>query len=1360
MLRRILQLTFIAALACLLSSAVAASPDDHSIARLSHTLNSVPITFTKNVGQWPDSILFRASAGGTVMWFVENGIYYQFTRKVSNSASDGAVFTGETDSRAAYPDRFQRGADSVEMTLVKAEYVGSSPIAEVVGLEELSFKCNYFIGDDPAKWRTNVPNYAGVSILGLYSGVDVTFRGKGGQLTCEVKAGSPTALAHLKTVYRGAVTTEEGDGSCLLQTNLGEKKFLGVLPFGGSASLPSSSTLVKSVSSGIALEFSTYLGGNGDDMAFEIAIDSAGAVYVTGQTISTNFPIQNPLQSTPQDAFVTKIDPSGSGIVYSTYMGGNGGDYAYGIAVDNSGFAYVTGWTSSTDFPTQNPYQTNQQGEDAFVAKLSAAGNSLSYSTYLGGVNDDRAASIVVDGSGCAYVCGQTNSTNFPVRNPYQSQQGGKDAFITKLSASGSSLVYGTYLGGQNGDDNACGIAVDGSGAAYILGSTTATNFPTLNPYQTNQPGIDAFITKLSSSGSSLIYSTYLGGSLDEYPYGIAIDRLGSAYVVGTTTSMDFPTRNPYQADQTNWDVFVSKFSASGSSLVYSTYLGGSDYDHGRGIAVDDSGSAYVVGGTTSSNFPTLNPYQTDQPGVDGFVAKLLPTGTGLIYSTYLGGGGGGNDEDYALSVAVDAYGSAFVAGRTYSANFPTQNPFQSYQGPSGHGDAFVLKLSTDSDADGIADSSDNCPSTYNPGQTDGDHDGIGDVCDAAITFPTTWIMSMIGGSITVRWSKGVGVGNVDIELTRNNGASWTPIAQNRSGTSYTWTVTGPTTSQAKFRIRAAGAGELYAVSANQFLIRDVPYTPPPPSYVPSWAHGRILTGSKAIVVPGGTMSGKKFRPGVDSPHTFDLMGLFNLGEFGVFAGHADGTVDTIPSQLFLTDSVVTGAAMEDMNNDGHFDVAVSHYNRKRVTLHFGQVSGQYTDNMADSVALPGNPTGVTLADYNRDGKRDLLVSVTSPDALVFLAGNGDGTFGAATTVPIDGPITAFAVADFGRDNKPDVAVAHDNDGQLEFYAGDGEGHFSLGMNMTVGGRVSRLLAYDFDQRNGFDLGVIFDTVQARFVTLMNDGTGDFDTTSYETALDGHSDIVAGDLTGDGIVDVAISSALHDSVIVLTGYPTDSQSVGFCCPLLVPVGSRPVDLLLQDVDADDRPDLLVLNQGSTDLYVLTGLLAPEAPTNLTVIRPNGGEQYEIGTTQTISWQKGTGILGVDVQVSRNGGLSWETIVCNQSDTVIDWLVTLSASTNALIRLFDATVPTRTDVSNASFAITSDCCVGTTGNVNGVGIVDLADLSALVSYLTGGGYVLPCPNEANVNRAGIVDLADLSALVSYLTGGGYVLPNCP
>jgi hypothetical protein len=453
------------------------------------------------------------------------------------------------------------------------------------------------------------------------------------------------------------------------------------------------------------LVYSTYLGGIRTESGGAIAVDGAGNAYVTGSTYSANFPKLHPYQSSlgssSYDAFVTKLDARG-GLVYSTYLGGDNDDFGGGIAVDGSGNAYVTGNTLSGDFPTASAFQKTLGGGtdgDLFVTKLAGGGDAVVYSTYLGGSSGELGASygsIAVDGSGNVYVTGNTRSDNFPISsNAFQPEYAGGpsfgDGFVTKFNSSGDGLVYSSFLGGSR-DEISHAIAVDDNGNAYVTGETLSTDFPTSsNAFQPSTGGTyDAFVAKISSGGSPL-YSSYLGGSAADYGYGIAVDAKGDAFVFGDTYSGDFPTVAPYQGVKgASAELFIAEVGSNGSSLLYSTYLGGDSNDYAGGIALDRDGNVYMTGQTNSRSFPMMNAYQSKYGGgYDAYVSKLGSSGKELLYSTYLGG----SAEENAHGIAVDGNGGLYVTGFTSSTDFPTVNAYQSSYGSGG--DAFVTKLST-----------------------------------------------------------------------------------------------------------------------------------------------------------------------------------------------------------------------------------------------------------------------------------------------------------------------------------------------------------------------------------------------------------------------------------------------------------------------------------------------------------------------------------------------------------------------------------------------------------------------------------------------------------------------------------------
>ena len=452
------------------------------------------------------------------------------------------------------------------------------------------------------------------------------------------------------------------------------------------------------------LAYTSYLGGSGNDSGTGIALDSPGNAYVTGHTDSTDFPTVKPFQSTnPLGSspgigdgcvFVSKVSADGSALLYSTYLGGNGYDVGNAIAVDSAGDAFVTGSARSTNFPTANAIQDKNLGAfgNAFVTKLNPAGNALIFSTYLGGRQSDGGNGIAVDTAGNAYVTGFTNSGNFPLVNPIEpyvttGENNFPGAFVTKISGDGSTLVYSTYLGGYNGADTGYGIAVDSTGNAYVAGTTSATDLPLVNPLQStikNTSGT-GFVVKINPAGSAFVYSTYLGGSQIDHMYAIAVDSSGNAYVTGSTNSSDFPTVNALQTTGAP-TAFVSKINATGSALLYSTYLGSDEAD-GYGIAVNAAGEAWVTGTMSPRSFPMVNPLVNLNGDSGIFATQFSADGTALLFSSPLWIGA-----ELQGGIAVDSSGAVYVTGAVSVNNTSAATGFQPNFG-GGQEDAYVLKI-------------------------------------------------------------------------------------------------------------------------------------------------------------------------------------------------------------------------------------------------------------------------------------------------------------------------------------------------------------------------------------------------------------------------------------------------------------------------------------------------------------------------------------------------------------------------------------------------------------------------------------------------------------------------------------------
>jgi hypothetical protein len=626
-------------------------------------------------------------------------------------------------------------------TVLRMKLVGANDSPRVAGLEQLPGRSNYFLGKDPKRWRTNVPTYAKVKYDSVYPGVDLVYYGNQGQLEYDfvvapganprdiglsiqganrvnvdsqgdlvVDMGSEVVRLHKPIIYQSENSSSEIknqklkiDGNFVLHG----KNQVGFQVAEYDTSKP---LVIDPV-----LKYSTYLGGSGDDFGGfldSVAVDPRGNAYIIGQTNSIDFPTTTgALQTTfagigdvffTGDAFVAKLNAAGTALVYSTYLGGTADELGKSIAVDPAGNAYLAGDTFSTDFPTMNPIQAaNGGGFDSFLAKLNPAGDALVYSTYLGGSDWDIDPMIDIDPSGNLYAQGFTFSTDFPTTTgAFQAtcascSNGLPDTYVAKLNAAGNALVYSTYLGGSGEDVCGLQIAVDPTGNVYVIGITNSTDFPTTpGAFQTSLvPGSDthdSFLTKLNRDGTGLVYSTYLGGSDFDFIFGTAVDAVGNAYVTGFTFSNDFPTMNPIQpAYAGGGDAFMAKLNRDGTALVYSTYLGGTDFEQGAGMAVDPAGNAYAVGTTYSTDFPTLNPIQGANAGLgDAFVTQLNASGNALAFSTYLGGSG----DDEAGAIVLDSRGNVYIDGLTTSTDFPLLNALQPAFG-GGYSDAFVAKI-------------------------------------------------------------------------------------------------------------------------------------------------------------------------------------------------------------------------------------------------------------------------------------------------------------------------------------------------------------------------------------------------------------------------------------------------------------------------------------------------------------------------------------------------------------------------------------------------------------------------------------------------------------------------------------------
>ena len=698
----------------------------------------LPLQFEVNRGQSDERVKFLARGNGYVFFLTPSESVLALRHRLTPDASEGVPLLEK--GRGGADDPLQ---SRWSQTVLHFELVGGNPNPRIEAQERLPGISNYFIGNDPSRWRTGIPNYARVVSQSVYPGIDAAYYGNEGRLETDFIVAPRRDPGAIRLKITGAKHLEVNSaGDLVLTTTEGdvklEKPVLYQKVRGARREVEGSYELLGADEVGFAagaydrglplvidptLVYSTYLGGSGasGDLATAIAVDANGAAYVTGFTTSTDFPVTlGAFQGTPkagftENAFVTKLAANGASLVFSTYLGGSGTDFGAGIAVDTAGEPYITGTTTSADFPKTSGSGLTNSSANAFVTKLSANGSALMFSFYLGGNVSDAGYAIAVDGSGNAYATGNTNSSNFPVTaGVFQgTRKGSQNAYVAKISAAGG-VTWATYLGGE-AIDSGLGIAVNGANPpdVFVTGFTTSATFPTQSPIQANLGGpafstYNAFVTELNPTGTMLVYSTYLGGSSTDTGFGIAVDSGGNAVVAGVSSSQDFPLFAPLQAHSQSPDLFVTKIAAGGGSFDFSTVFGdNSGQTQASAVALDPSGNIYVAGYTRAYLLPTLDPLQGPsmllcecgggESYQTGMVLELKPDGSDYLFSTFFGGAASpvssGSFSEMASGIAADPQGNVYIAGQASSMDFPTVGPFQStLNSPVSNG--FVAKIS------------------------------------------------------------------------------------------------------------------------------------------------------------------------------------------------------------------------------------------------------------------------------------------------------------------------------------------------------------------------------------------------------------------------------------------------------------------------------------------------------------------------------------------------------------------------------------------------------------------------------------------------------------------------------------------
>ncbi|MCA9926020.1 MAG: SBBP repeat-containing protein [Anaerolineales bacterium] len=693
--------------------------------------NQIPSYFIENIGQFDEQVHFQVPGEQSIIRLADDAIWITLLESPSNdnAAHDLIVSSlGDLSTLHQFGD-----TESKQGVNIRISFANANPSPHLQPFNPLKTTVNDFRSSTPDQWQTNIPTWGGIRYVDLYPGIDLELVADStGQFAPRIRCHTncQAGLSAVQLQIDGADTVKLTEDHLNLTTSIGKFTlpfFDLIMDYGSTqtnpewiprlngntvtypfttATLSAQSTAPQSVQDKSSdLLYGTFLGGSSWDNGNAIAIDTAGQVYLIGNTQSTDFPttpgaFDLTYNSGNRDAFVIKLNAAGSELIYATFIGGNDDDVGKGIVVDNAGQAYITGLTRSPDFPTSaGAYDTTLNGSyDIFAAKLNDTGNALLYATFLGGSSADASwgHSLVVDGAGQAYLTGDTDSTDFPTTSGAfdTTHNGSSDSFLVKLNAAGSEIAYATLLGGSD-IDRATSITLDSEGFPYITGYTWSTNFPTTaGAYDTTHNGErDVFVVKMNAAGSDPIFSTFLGGSSADECAAVAIDNTGQVYLAGHTYSSNFPTTSGAFDTTYNskWDAFLAKLNATGSELVYSTLFGDSGDDVSRDIYVNDMKHAYIVGYTGSSAFPTTsNAFDTVHNGgtYDAFVADMDTTNSEMLYATFLGG----SADDYGSAIVVSSGGQAYIAGSTNSVNFPTTSGAFATTN-NGSSDAFAIKL-------------------------------------------------------------------------------------------------------------------------------------------------------------------------------------------------------------------------------------------------------------------------------------------------------------------------------------------------------------------------------------------------------------------------------------------------------------------------------------------------------------------------------------------------------------------------------------------------------------------------------------------------------------------------------------------
>jgi len=980
---------------------------------------NLPLTFVENHGQKDTRVRYYAQGARFAFYFTPRDIALTFLRE------------------SAKPDAKTPSGDGYALSM---RFVASSPSARIEGARAQG-SVNYLVGSDPSRWRTGLPAYTEIVYRDLWPQVDLHVRGHGGTLKYEFRVAAGADPGAIRLAYDGASALSlDAGGGLLIGTSMGPLRDAPPVSYQtiDGVRVPVESRFVldtrggeRQVGFGLGphrsdrelvidpgIEYTTLLGGADDDKPSGIAVDGVGNVYVAGFTQSADFPTtagafdRAGAVQTSVDAYVAKLNPTGTALVYSTFLGGNQDfDWARRVAVDAAGNAYIVGQTKSGDFPTTagafarslaippNCPRCFADNYDAFVTKLNPTGSALVYSTYLGGTDFDDPRGIAIDSAGNAYVTGETASHDFPTTpGSYQPlHHGDYDVFVTKFNATGSALVYSTFIGGTLVDDGER-IVVDSSNQALVMGFSRSPDFPTTpGAYDTTPNGaFDITLSKLNAAGSALVFSTVLGGSNMDTGGGLALDPAGNIYVSGGTGSLDFPTTaGAYDTTPSGNDGFVTKLNPTASQVLWSTLLPGGG---AAGVAPDAAGNVWITGTTSSAAFPvTAGARQTTLNGTsDAFISEFSSDGAALLFSTFIGG----QNADIGDDIAVSSNGSVYVTGHTFSVDFPaTAGAFDTvFAGSTSSfaGDTWVTKVDPNRTT--------NAPLATAP------------------TPGTPTLLSPANGATLVAqpigfdWTDVVAANSYEIQVD-DSSAFTAPLVRSATVTGQSMYVTGGLATVAHFwRVRAVNVNGVAGPWSSTFTF--TPDTAPPPPTLStmdtnpsSVVGGNTSTSTVVLSTPapfgGALVSFSSSNPAVASvpPNATVPENSFTATVTITTAAVQANTVVTITASYNgttrtanLTVTSPGGAVTMQSLQTSPSSVTGGNTAQGVVTLTAAAPAGGQSVALSSSnPAAAGVPATMTVAGGSQTGVFNITTSAVSADTTVTIFGTSTGTTRSAT---------------------------------------------------------------------------------------------------------------------------------------------------------------------------------------------------------------------------------------------------------------------------------------------------------------------------------------------------------------------------